>query len=94
MTKSRNTSNSMMMMMMMMMMTTTSMLMVMLVVVEVVNFQTSIRVSRSARTRHTEICCNSKAKVLTKQQINKQTSQSTNTEVPFSILHTKRTGKL
>jgi hypothetical protein len=59
--KSRNTSNSMMMMMMMMM----------LVVVEVVNFQTSIRVSSSGRIRRTEICYNRKAEVLTKQQIKK-----------------------
>jgi uncharacterized membrane protein YqjE len=61
MNKSRNTSKSIMMMMMMMMMTTTTLLMMMLVVVVVVNFQTSQRVSSSARTRDTQICYNSKA---------------------------------
>jgi heme/copper-type cytochrome/quinol oxidase subunit 2 len=50
------------MMMMMMMTTTTTLLMMMLVVVVVVvNFQTSLRVSSSARTRDTQICYNSKA---------------------------------
>jgi hypothetical protein len=44
-----------------------------------VNFQTSLRVSSSARTRDTQICYNSKAEGWIKQPINKQTSQSTNT---------------